>query len=271
MNCRPTTTCLKKFPGLFRRRLFAFTLIEMLLVITIIGLLAVIGLPHVVGWGASNSMTAATRQMMDDLSYARLKAISSRTTVYVVFVPPYIVEPGFIKPQDSKEAVNLFSGQYTTYAIFTRRQVGEQPGRENLRYLTSWKSLPEKVFIATSKFVKPPPSRFSNSYFETNRPFGTNNFPFPTVTNSEVPLPYLAFNSQGQLISEKNDFSGQYEGATIPLARGSIFYARDSNGIPVAAAADVIETPSQNSLTNYNNIRIDWLTGRTRVERREFQ
>jgi len=79
----------------------------------------------------------------------------------------------------------------------------------------------------------------------------------------------LAFNSQGQLISEKND-SGQYEGATIPLARGSIFYARDSNGVPIAAAADVVETPPQNSITNYNRIYISWLTGRTRVERREF-
>ena len=70
MNCLSTTN-LRKFSGIVRRRLLAFTLIEMLLVITIIGLLAGIGLPHLKGWGESNAMTTATRQLMDDLSLAR--------------------------------------------------------------------------------------------------------------------------------------------------------------------------------------------------------
>jgi prepilin-type N-terminal cleavage/methylation domain-containing protein len=274
MNCRKTTACLKKSPGNFRRGLLAFTLIEMLLVITIIALLAALGLPAIRGFGESNSMTAATRQMIDDLSYARLKAINSRSTVYVLFVPPDIVKTGFLKPSHGKDGTNLFSGQYTTYAIFTKRQVGEQPGRDNPRYLTQWKSLPEKVFISEKKFIWPSAgaSRFTG-YSETNRPFATNDFPFPTATNETVYLPYLAFNSKGQLISEDEDPLGnhRYHGATIPLARGSIFYARDRDGNLIAGAADPIETPPFNSISNYNNIRIDWLTGRTRVERREFQ
>ena len=77
MNCRPTTR-LKKVPGNFRRFLLAFTLIEMLLVITIIAIMAAIGIPHIRGWGEGNSMTAATRQLMDDLALARLKAINCR-------------------------------------------------------------------------------------------------------------------------------------------------------------------------------------------------
>ena len=33
-------------------------------------------------------MTAATRQMLDDVAYARQKALLNRTTVYMVSLPP---------------------------------------------------------------------------------------------------------------------------------------------------------------------------------------
>lgn len=281
MNCRPTTR-LKKFSGNFRRFSLAFTLIEMLLVITIIAIMAAIGIPAIRGFGESNSMTAATRQLMDDLALARLKAINSRATVYVVFVPPDIVKPGYIAPNDLADAAKLYSGQYTTYALFTKRQVGEQPGRENPRYLTPWKTLPEKVFITPSKFAKARGEslRFSAAYSLTNRPFyfpdatnTVNKLPFPNPTNTPISLPYLAFNSQGQLISEDENPSGshKYHDAVIPLARGSIFYARDADGKLILGQADPVETPPRNSISNYNHIRIDWLTGRARAERKEIQ
>lgn len=279
MNCGNSTTRLNKFSGNLRQRFFAFTLIELLLVITIIGILAALGLPHLKGWGEGNTMTSASRQMMDDVALARQRAISSRSTVYIIFVSPEIVTPTFfngLSPSDQKQARNLLSGQYTTYALFTQRAVGEQPGHLNPKYLTAWKSLPEKTFIPTNKFVHliPQSLRFSPSYAETNRPFAYESLPFPTATSSNVPVPCVAFNSQGQLISE--DYQNPpgvhvaYQDAVIPLTKGSIFYARDANGNLTVAAPDVVETPSQNSLTNYNNIRIDWLTGRARLERKEF-
>jgi prepilin-type N-terminal cleavage/methylation domain-containing protein len=276
MNCRTTTTRLKKSSGNFRRCWLAFTLIEMLLVITIIAVMASIGIPHLKGWGESNAMTAATRQLMDDLSLARLKAINSRATVYVIFISPDVVKGTNVN------ATNLYSGQYTTYALFTKRQVGEQPGRENPRYLTPWKSLPEKVFISAAKFNWPKTSalRFSNIYSDTNRPFfkpdstdDAHKLPFPKATDTPVSVPYLAFNSQGQLISEDENPSGthKYHEGVIPLARGSVFYERDRDGNLLRRPADAIETPPLNSISNYNNIRIDWLTGRARVERKEMQ
>ena len=272
MNLSNFTTRMKVFPGTVRRGLLAFTLIELLLVITIIGILAAIGLPAIKGWGDSNVMSSGTRQLLDDLALARQRALSTRSTVYVVFVSPAVVNPTTFNPlsnDEKKKRSGLFSGQYTTYALYAPRSVGDQPGRPNERYLTSWKTLPDKVFIAPQKFFEVnEPVRLS-SFTDTNRPFATNAFPFPTVNSPPLNLPFVAFNSQGQLVSEQTA-SGQYAGATIPLTQGSIFYARDAEGNLVLGAADVVETPSGNSSTNFNNIRVDWLTGRARLEKREF-
>src|SRR5688500_12949263 len=93
----------------------AFTLIELLVVIAIIGVLAAIGLPALKGMGGTNDVSAAIRQLMDDLSYARIKAINERTTVYVVFVSDIIrLEPW---PQEKIPEVAKYANlQFTSYA-----------------------------------------------------------------------------------------------------------------------------------------------------------
>ncbi|MEP6663972.1 MAG: prepilin-type N-terminal cleavage/methylation domain-containing protein [Verrucomicrobiota bacterium] len=266
--------CVKKPSLIFRRGTGAFSLIEMLVVITIIGILAAIGLPHLKGWGEANAMTAATQQMLDTVSLARQKAISTRSRVYLVFVGPEVVDTTFLNtlsPKEKKEAANLFNGQYTTYALFSQHPVGEQLGRSNPRYLTAWKSLPDNIFIATNKFAPLSEAARFLGYVETNRPFSYVQLPFPLATSPGFFVPCLIFNSQGQLVSELNPNSKQFEGASIPLTRGSIFYERDTNGVPVVGPADLVETPAGNSISNYNNIRIDWLTGRARLERRQIE
>src|SRR6187200_3422050 len=120
----------------------AFSLVELLVVMAIIGILASIGLPALRGWGGSTDIAAANRQLMDDLSYARFKAINDRTTVYVVFVSHDILtQPwnNLQKVQISKMA-NL---QYTSYALFAKRSLGDQPGGGRPHYITEWRTLPE--------------------------------------------------------------------------------------------------------------------------------
>lgn len=256
--------------GLPRRSGRAFTLVELLVVISIIGLIAAIGLPAIKGMSRSHATISSTRQLLDDLSYARQRAIADHTTVYMVFVPPDIIN--FTPPADPNgltQYTNLLGEQYTGYAVLSKRQLGEQPGRATPRYLTPWRTLPAGAFIATNKFdyVNQPAIAFQT----------VTNIPFPSIAanpaqQSVVSLPCVAFNYRGQLANP--DGSPRSTDEIIPLARGGIFYALNANGGFVNQAADVAENPPGNSLPTssmYNAIQINALTGRAKIDRQEIQ
>src|SRR6185436_16629895 len=89
----------------------------------------------------------------------------------------------------------LEAGMFTQYALLSLREVGEQPGRGQPRYITQWRSLPEKTFVSTNKFFGT-----ANGIFA----FSVTNFPFPFSTNAPVALPYIAFDHTGQCVTLGN-------------------------------------------------------------------
>jgi prepilin-type N-terminal cleavage/methylation domain-containing protein len=249
-----------------RARCAAFTLIELLVVIAIIGLLATIGLPALKGFGKGTGMAGAERQLLQDLDLARQWAISGRATVYMVFAPPNILNrlaQGSTSPSIMKQLTNLVSGQYSAYALLSMRTVGDQPGQGTPRYLSEWKRLPQGILIPTNKFaplnLDPPMVPYPDEY---RRGFATNAFPFPSTTKpmSFWTLPYIAFNPQGQVISEA--FKGKLHDALIPLAEGSIFFRGGNGGY--LAVPDMVMKPAYNYTNHW--IRVNWLTGRASVD-----
>lgn len=237
-----------------------FTLMELLVVVAIIGILSAIGLPAMRGIGDSQTVSAATRQMMDDVARARYLAIANRTVVYLVFVGPGVVDvnTNSLDPAALKGLRNLYTAQYSGYGIFSSRKVGDQPGVTNFTYFGEWKTLPAGVFVETNKF-----DRVGNGFDDYVRvPFLVADFPVPSASAERFAgFPYIAFDGKGQLVSSNG------KDAFIPLVQGAVSYPRDRNKNPLRGHAKAEIRPG--SVTN--GIRIDWLTGRSRVEAPELE
>lgn len=249
----------------------AFTLIELLVVVAIIGVLAGIGLPALKGFGSSNALSAAASQLKDDLALARQTAMNQRSDVYVVFVGPqatWLGEP-LVTQADKNTARRLLNSQYTSYALYSKRQLGDQPGAARERYLTPWRNLPEGVFISTNEFDNlslRTPNLWQQATL-TNRPFGftSANIRFPTETGPRVSMAFVGFDYEGRLIKPSGVTAIRGD-EFIHLVKGTVLPSKNAQGVYDSAPAEVIETPKNNT-TNNPVIQIDWMTGRGRVVR----
>lgn len=252
----------------------AFTLIELLVVVAIIGILAVSAVPAIRGLTSANTVASGSRQMLDDLSYARQLAISSRRTVYMVFVPPtvqsHLAELQRVKPPERQKQLlrqytNLVGAPYTTYALFSWRTVGDQPGRKTPRFLTDWRQLPEGMFLATNRFTDLGDlwwkAATNMATMATNLPLPQAWIPFPAWDAPQLRMPYIAFDPAGRVTYEGLNRSSatQIPEASITLSRGSVMPLRDTQGRPLPP--DIVETPRGNR----TDMVIHPLTGRARV------
>ncbi len=270
----PTAPTTEPRTGTPRRlRTGAFTLMEVLVVIGIIVVLAVSSVPAIRSLTQANTLASGSRQILDELNLARQQALSSRRTVYMVFVPPtagshitqlQAMPAGRSRDQALRQFTNLVAAQYRAYALFSKRTVGDQPGHETPRYLSGgWKLLPDGMFFATNKFVDLG-SAWTNqlTVVVTNRVLPYAWFPFPTAESEVMRMPYIAFDPSGRLTFEGQGSQKIQMDSGVTLSRGSVFYAKDNqNHYLLNAEPDVVTTPP----ANRTDVVVNWITGRPRI------
>jgi prepilin-type N-terminal cleavage/methylation domain-containing protein len=270
------------------RSLRAFTLLELMVVIAIIGFIAALALPRVAGFGKANSMITATRQLLDDVALARQRAMVNRSTVYMVFLPPqFWNDPYYSGNMSGQQVTNLMEHQYTAYALISLATVGDQPGQHHPQYVTDWRVLPNGVFIAPWQFTLTNNNGniTVSNIVTTNTLNGTTNWgsifpwtwvnvPFPSLystnfngTGTYMYLPAIGFTPQGSMTTPPDRRQYEY----IALARGSIFYPTDTNGVPLFEPPLLSEVPPNNDIYNPNLIQIDLLTARGTLMQNQFQ
>lgn len=274
----------------------AFTLVELLIVISIMGILAGIAVPAIKNLGKSNVQMSASRQLLDDIGRARQLALSQHTTVYMLFVPPEYWNYQTLAMNQLRATTNLCDKQFTGYTFVSMRSVGDQPGQGVPHYLAAWQTLPDGSFIATNKFNQTywPTFNFSqsspyysgyNSYpiknnggvsYPVNSFNYTTNLPFPVETNfnAYLSLPYVAFNYRGQLTVRlaSGDEIPAAQDEYIPLAQGIVHYAMTPDKTLIFGPPDATENPPGNSTNSmFTLVHIDRLTGRATLVQQKVQ
>jgi len=182
MNNAPFALGHGRFKALRRR---AFTLVELLVVIGIMGMMLAITVTAFEGVGKGAKLRAALAELKTTLSLARQYAITDRQIVFVVFPCDQV---------NLSDSTNLAFTRYSSYCLCTT-------GRWS-RMLNQWHHLPKGVIF--DRVRTPPPGRVALGYvnvFDRSVSNNLSTIPFPIEASNQVDqtVTVVRFNPNGRL------------------------------------------------------------------------
>jgi prepilin-type N-terminal cleavage/methylation domain-containing protein len=215
------------------RAIRAFTLIEMLTVIVIIGIVLAVTIPAVTNLMKSGGLNSATREVSNTLGLARQLAITQRTYARVVF--PYHLT-------GSRQDM-----WYRTYAVMTNRD-NTAAAAPNWRYASKWEYLPVGATFLDTVPVSGAGNGALDDTVSLNR---QANLPFPdTLGNGQ--LAFIEFAPTGAATSVGGVDS------ILAITEGFV-----SSGTPTPTASKT----SANKLANLTTLTVNSLVGHIKVAR----
>ncbi len=243
-----------------RPKVRAFTLVELLVVVAIMGVLMSIAIPGFKKLFRKDPLALGAQQLLDDLEWARIYAMSRGADVSLVFFPTWSqvsatpVQSSYFSTSSTANA--LLGGQLASYAIFAEGSAGEQPGQPVVEqtFLSKWRRLPMGVVVPASDFNTP-------ALFPA-----ANDAKLPRLANDEVmpvgfgllSLPSIRFHGKGDLnppLTGAPILKLQYYGPNLVYSTA---------GAGVYAPADVIVSPAVPN-PRQAEIEISALTGRPKL------
>lgn len=186
----------------------AFTIVELILVVSIIVLMMAISVPTLAPLLRGNAVSSGSSQLANTLNLARAKAITSRSHVRVIF------SEIMLSPPDATNSYVLAKNSYSV--LILTNQPSTTPA--NWVYIQRWQSLPKGAHFPALLAALPT----------------LNNNPFPTnyiSGGTSYSLPGIEFKSTGGLANPSSTVSMDLiEGTVI---NGSVVNSNSVNKMTV--------------------------------------
>ena len=129
-NRPPFQSLFRLSPFAFRVSSSAFTLVELMAVMAIIGLMMLVALPAIQG-GRGSSLISAARQFSNDMTLARQYAVARNYRVRVVIATDKTIS-------DSQTTIpDLISMQFSAYAVMYQGRIGSDSSVQTTGWLTT--------------------------------------------------------------------------------------------------------------------------------------